>query len=117
MQACCGAGGAALRAGYMAIASGLHDTVIVAGVEAMTHADGADVTKALATASHWPTEGGQGATFVSLNALLMEKYMATCVAVTCVCVCEPPSHANNNHASACATFTSVVSCSEKPTHT
>lgn len=29
----------------------------------------------LATASHWETEGGQGATFVSLNGQLMQAYM------------------------------------------
>lgn len=74
-EACCGAGGAALRWGYMAIASGLHDTVVVAGVEAMTHTDTPTTTAGLATASHWATEGGKGETFVSLNAALMRKYM------------------------------------------
>ena len=59
----------------MAIASGLHDTVVVAGVEAMTHTDGPTTTAGLATASHWATEGGQGETFVSLNAALMQAYM------------------------------------------
>ena len=29
----------------------------------------------LATASHWPSEGGKGATFVSLNGILMQAYM------------------------------------------
>ena len=29
----------------------------------------------LATASHWPTEGEQGETFVSLNGQLMAEYM------------------------------------------
>jgi acetyl-CoA acetyltransferase len=38
-EACCGAGGAALRWGYMAVASGIYETVVVAGVEAMIHAD------------------------------------------------------------------------------
>ena len=52
--------------------SGLHDTVLVVGVEAMTHTEAAITTESLATASHWPTEGGKGATFVSLNAGLMQ---------------------------------------------
>ena len=59
-EACCGAGGAALRWGCMAIASGYHETVVVVGTEAMTHTETAATTKALATASHWPTEGGEG---------------------------------------------------------
>eukprot|EP00040_Diaphanoeca_grandis_P044817 m.271933 g.271933 ORF g.271933 m.271933 type:complete len:420 (-) comp98142_c0_seq1:30-1289(-) len=74
-EACCGAGGAALRWGYMAIASGLHDTVIVAGVEQMTHTPTDQLTQGLAAASHWETEGGRGETFVSLNAALMRLYM------------------------------------------
>ena len=39
IEACCGGGGAALRMGYMAVASGMHETVVVAGVEQMTHQD------------------------------------------------------------------------------
>ena len=49
-----------------------NDTVVVAGVEAMTHTDNATTTAGLATASHWATEGGKGETFVSLNAALMQ---------------------------------------------
>ena len=45
-EACCGSGGAALRLGYMAIASGQHDTVVVAGVEHMTHTPSAPLTAA-----------------------------------------------------------------------
>lgn len=74
-EACCGAGGAAFRWGCMAVASGWHETVVVAGVEAMTHTSPDKTTKALATASHWETEGAHGATFVSLNGGLMEQYM------------------------------------------
>jgi acetyl-CoA C-acetyltransferase len=59
----------------MAIASGAADTVVVAGAEHMTHMDGPRVTESLATASYWPTEGGKGETFVSLNAILMREYM------------------------------------------
>ena len=44
-EACCGAGGAALRWGTMAVASGLVDVVVVAGVEQMTHASAPEVTK------------------------------------------------------------------------
>ena len=75
-EACCGSGGAALRWGYLAVASGAYDTVVVAGAEQMTHVDLATATAALATASHWPTEGGRGETFVSLNGTLMRAYCA-----------------------------------------
>jgi len=76
IEACCGGGGAALRMGYMAVASGMHETVVVAGVEQMTHRDRDVVTKGLATASDWTSEGATGATFVSLNGDLMALYMA-----------------------------------------
>lgn len=75
-EGACGSGGAAARLGYMAIASGCHDTVVVCGVEKMTHRDRDDITSALATASHWPTEGSKGETFLSLNAAVMESYMS-----------------------------------------
>ncbi|EKX46932.1 hypothetical protein GUITHDRAFT_70018 [Guillardia theta CCMP2712] len=75
IEACCGSGGAALRWGYMAIASGMHENVLVLGVEQMTHCDRDSVTKGLATASHWEKEGAVGETFVSLNGKLMSMYM------------------------------------------
>jgi len=77
LEGCCGSGGSALRVGYMSIMSGIYDTVVVAGVEAMTHLETDVVTKGLATASDWEREGGKGATFVSLNGTLMQKYLDT----------------------------------------
>jgi acetyl-CoA C-acetyltransferase len=77
VEAACGSGGAAARMGVMAIQSGAHDVVVVAGVERMTHAPRETVTRALATASDWEKEGSHGATFVSLNARLMKAYMET----------------------------------------
>lgn len=74
-EACCGAGGAAIRWGFMAVASGLVRTALVVGVEHMTHAPAAQTTESLATASHWASEGGKGETFVTLNGRLMELYM------------------------------------------
>ena len=70
----CGSGGSAFRAGCLAVLSGLHDTVIVAGVEEMKSAPRDDLTKALAQASHWKEEGAKGATFVGLNDLLHVLY-------------------------------------------
>ncbi len=74
-EAACGSGAAAFRWGCMAIASGLHDVVVVAGVEKMTHTDRYETTRALATASDWPHEGAHGHSFVSLNALIMQEYI------------------------------------------
>lgn len=77
VEAACGSGGAAARMGVMAIQSGAHDVVVVSGMERMTHADKSRTTRALATASDWEREGSHGATFVSLNARLMQAYMDT----------------------------------------
>eukprot|EP00039_Didymoeca_costata_P012822 m.186580 g.186580 ORF g.186580 m.186580 type:complete len:394 (+) comp15592_c0_seq14:92-1273(+) len=74
-EACCGSGGAALRWGCMALESGYHETVVVAGVEAMTHTPTEVCTRGLAMASHWEKEGGLGETFVSLNSKAMRAYM------------------------------------------
>lgn len=74
-EAACSSGAAAVRWGVMAIASGLHDIVVVAGVEKMTHTDRYQTTRALATASDWDSEGAKGHNFVSLNAVLMQEYI------------------------------------------
>ena len=75
VEASCGSGGGALRAGFMAVAGGFHDIVVVCGAEQMSHSANEDVVRALATASDWPIEGGRGESFVSLNASLMRRYM------------------------------------------
>lgn len=75
-EAACGSGAAAIRLGFMAVAAGLHPCVVVAGVEQMSRNTRDDVSRGLATASHWAHEGGQGETFITLNAKLMQAYMA-----------------------------------------
>ncbi len=75
IEAACASGAAALRTGYMAVASGLHDLVLVCGVEKMTDTPGADTTTALATAADQEYEISAGVSFVALNALLMRRYM------------------------------------------
>jgi acetyl-CoA C-acetyltransferase len=75
VEAACGSGGAALRTGFMAVASGVHDVVLVCGVEKMTDAIGSVVTNALATAADQEYEVSQGISFIGLNALLMRRYM------------------------------------------
>lgn len=75
IEAACGSGAAALRVGTMAVASGMHDIVVVAGVEKMTDTVGKDTTAGLATASDAEYEALHGVSFVSLNALVMQRYM------------------------------------------
>jgi acetyl-CoA C-acetyltransferase len=75
IEAACGSGGAALRAGVMAIMSGLCETVVVCGLEKMSHEDKDFITRSIATASDWEKEGGKGETFVTLNAKLMRMYI------------------------------------------
>ena len=75
LEAACGSGGAALRAGFMAIRSGMCDTVVVCGLEKMSCDDKAFITKSIATASDWESEGSRGETFVTLNSALMQKYL------------------------------------------
>ena len=75
-EAACASGAAAMRLGTMAVASGMHATVVVCGVEKMSHTPKDKTTAALATASDWTYEGGCGASFLSLNAQLMSAYMA-----------------------------------------
>ncbi|UTA47613.1 hypothetical protein L1F30_15835 [Simiduia sp. 21SJ11W-1] len=76
VEAACGSGAAAIRAGFLAVASGAHARVVVAGVEKMSGVDRNTVSRALACASHWATEGGAGETFITLNAKIMRQYMA-----------------------------------------
>ena len=75
VEAACGSGAAALRAGIMAVASGEAESALVIGVEKMTDKAGHDVTAALATAADADYEVEQGVSFVGLNALIMKRYM------------------------------------------
>jgi acetyl-CoA C-acetyltransferase len=75
IEAACAAGGAAIRAAWLAVASGAHDCVVAAGVEKMTDHFNDAVSAALATAADADYEAGHGVSFVALNALLMRRYM------------------------------------------
>jgi len=68
-------GGAALRQGYMAVASGLVDVALVVGVEKFTDVVGAEVEAALATATDGDFEAIQGLTPTAQAALLARRYM------------------------------------------
>src|SRR5512147_800151 len=75
VEAACGSGAAALRAGLMAVAAGDIDSALVVGVEKMSDKAGHDVTAALATAADADYEVEQGVSFVGINALIMRRYM------------------------------------------
>lgn len=75
VEAACGSGAAAFRAGVMAVASGEIESALVVGVEKMTDKAGHDVTAALATAADADYEVEQGVSFVGINALVMRRYM------------------------------------------
>jgi len=75
IEAACGSGGMALQVGVRAIMSGMLDTVAVLGVEKMTDANPSDTLSGLTTAADADYEGIHGATFVALNALIMQRYM------------------------------------------
>jgi acetyl-CoA C-acetyltransferase len=75
LEAACGSGAAAFRAGLMAVAAGEVDSALALGVEKMTDKAGHDVTAALATAADADYEVEEGVSFVGLNALIMQRYM------------------------------------------
>ncbi len=72
----CASGGAALRQGILAVASGLYDVVLVGGIEKMTDLPTEKVTDALATASDVLYEVAAGFTFPGLYAAMATAYMA-----------------------------------------
>ncbi len=76
VESACASGGLALKAGFLEIASGQADTVLVSGVEKMTDVSGEDATAALATAADQETEVFYGATFPGLYAMMARAHMA-----------------------------------------
>lgn len=68
-------GAAAVRVGYLAVASGLHDLVAVLGVEKVTDAESGEVAAALALSADGDHEVPHGVSLASQSALLMQRYM------------------------------------------
>jgi acetyl-CoA C-acetyltransferase len=75
IETACSSGGSALRAGFIAVASGEIDSALVVGVEKMTDSKPVEATAALATAADADYEAAHGLSFVALNALVMQRYM------------------------------------------
>jgi acetyl-CoA C-acetyltransferase len=71
----CASGGSALRQGYITVASGIHDIVVVGGVEKMTDITASAATTALGGAGDQEWELSQGITFPGLYALIAKRHM------------------------------------------
>ena len=90
-------GASALKQGWMAVASGLHDVVMVIGAERMREVNNLEATDFVATLTHPLAEYIYGVTLPSLagmfTRLYMEKYGVTARHLAMVAV--------KNHANAC----------------
>jgi acetyl-CoA C-acetyltransferase len=75
LEAAGASGGAALRQGYLAVASGMVEVALVVGVEKFTDKVGPGVDTALATTGDADFESIQGMTPSAQAALLMKRYM------------------------------------------
>jgi acetyl-CoA C-acetyltransferase len=75
VEAADASGGMALRQGYMMVAGGLADAVLVVGVEKATERSGSDRETALMTMLDADYEANSGATPAAMAALLMRRYM------------------------------------------
>jgi len=74
-EAACASSGSAFFHAFSAVASGLHDFVMVAGVEKMTSRPTARVTEILAGAGDCAGEIKAGSTFPSLFAMIARRHM------------------------------------------
>ena len=68
-------GGLAIRQGYLSVASGMNDIVVVGGVEKMTDVVGTEATDTMATALDQEWESFFGATYPGLYAMIATKHM------------------------------------------
>ena len=75
VEGACASGSLALRQGVMAVASGMHDIVVVGGVEKMTDLGTGGVSDALGGAGDQEWELFLGATFPGLYALMAKRHM------------------------------------------
>ncbi len=102
VESACASGGLAFRMGFIEVASGISDVVLVSGVEKMTDVGGDEATYALGTAADQEYEGYHGLTFPGLYALIarahMEKYGTTREQLAMVAVKNHRNGALNPHA-------------------
>ncbi len=95
VETACASAGLAVRLGWMEVAAGISDIVLVGGVEKMTDITGEEATFALSTAADTEYEGYNGITFPGLYAMMarahMERYGTTLEQLSHVAV---KNHAN-----------------------
>jgi acetyl-CoA C-acetyltransferase len=75
VESACASGGLALRQGFLEVAAGASDVVLVGGVEKMTDVTGCEATFALGTAADQEYEGYHGLTFPGLYAMMAVAHM------------------------------------------
>src|SRR3989339_1177429 len=75
VEGACASGSLAFRQGFMAVASGMHDIVVVGGIEKMTDLDTGEVSDILGGAGDQEWELFLGATFPGLYAIMARKHM------------------------------------------
>jgi acetyl-CoA C-acetyltransferase len=75
VESACASGGLALKVGFLEVASGVSDVVLVGGVEKMTDVSTDQATAALATAADQEYEVYFGATFPALYAMMARAHM------------------------------------------
>ncbi len=102
VESACASGGVAMRTGFMEVASGMSDVVLVGGVEKMTDVSGDEATYALATAADQEWEGFNGVTFPGLYAMMaiahMDQYGTTREQMAAVAVKNHANGAKNPNA-------------------
>ena len=74
VESACASGGLAVRQGFLSVASGMNDVVVVGGVEKMTDVVGNEATNTLATAADQEWEAFFGATFPGLYAMIATRH-------------------------------------------
>ncbi len=75
VEGACASGGLAVREGFLSIASGINDVVVVGGIEKMNDVGGFAATETLATASDQEWEAFFGATFPGIYAMIATRHM------------------------------------------
>lgn len=76
-EAACASSSAALRSAYMAIKSGIHDTVLVLGVQKMTELSTAEIQSLMGRVGDVQWESIYGTTFPGYYAMYANKHMDT----------------------------------------
>jgi acetyl-CoA C-acetyltransferase len=75
VEAAGASGGLALRQGFMAVASGMHDIVVVGGAEKMTDVSDEESATIQSSAADQEWETVLGATFPALHAMIARRHM------------------------------------------